>query len=337
MTTALIDADIIAFRAAAKVQDDFGDGKVSDSRVAIREAELLLQKWTQYIKPNTTLLCFSCSSKKYFRHDIYPEYKAQRRELERPKALNDVIAYLKGKYKYLEVAGLEADDLMGIYGTSTRIKDPVIVSIDKDMQTVPTKVFNPDKMKRAVRINAGMANILMFKQAMTGDTTDNYKGIPGTGPAKAEKIIQSAPAANPWPDVEKAFIDAKLTRDYAITMVRLARILRAEDFNFETGEVRLWHPTNPEWMTPSARATTNEVASKSTTSSNKSVQTSPATKPPQSPTSSSTSADTAPKTTATTPQSTSAKQGGISTGSSSASKRKREQLALDLEGSSANE
>ena len=322
MTTALIDADIVAFRAAAKVQDDFGDGKVSDSRVAIREAEFILQSWTQYIKPNISILCFSCSSKKYFRHDIYPEYKAQRRDLERPQALNDVIAYLKDKYKYLEVKGLEADDLMGIYGTGTQFPNPVIVSIDKDMMTVPTKVFNPDKMRRAVKINTGIANTLMFKQAMTGDSTDNYKGIPGTGPAKAEKIIQSAPAANPWPTVEQAFIDAKLTRDYAITMVRLARILRAEDFNFDTGEVRLWHPEKPVWMTPSTRATTSEEPSKSTTLSSKSAPTSPETKPPQSPTSSSTSVDTEQSPMDTPPQSTSAKRGGISTGSSLASKRK---------------
>lgn len=323
MTTALIDADIVAFRAAAKVQDDFGDGKVSDSRVAIREAEFILQRWTQYIKPNTTILCFSCSSKKYFRHDIYPEYKAQRRDLERPQALNDVIAYLKDKYKYLEVAGLEADDLMGIYATGTLLTNPVIVSIDKDMQTVPAKFFNPDKMRRALKINLAIANTLMFKQAMTGDSTDNFRGIPGTGPAKAEKIIQSAPAANVWPTVEKAFLDEKLTRDYAITMVRLARILRAEDFNFDTGEVRLWHPEKPQWMTPSTRAITDVEASRSTTSSSKSVQTSPATRPPQSPTSSNISADTEQKTTDSPPLSTSAKLGGISTGSSNASKRKR--------------
>jgi DNA polymerase-1 len=291
--------------------------------VAIREAEFILQKWTQFIKPNTVILCFSCSSKTYFRHDIYPEYKAQRRSLERPQALNDVIAYLKDKYKFLEIPGLEADDVMGIYGTATTLTNPVIVSIDKDMQTVPAKVFNPDKMRRPVRINPAIANTLMFKQAMTGDSTDNYRGIPGTGPAKAEKIIQSAPAANVWPTIEKAFLDEKLTRDYAITMVRLARILRAEDFNFETGEVRLWHPEKPEWMMPSTRATTNEAASRSTTSSSKSVQTSPVTKPPQSPTSSSISADTEPKTTDSTPPSTSAKPGGISTGSSNASKRKR--------------
>jgi hypothetical protein len=327
MTTALIDADIVAFRAAAKVQDDFGDGKVSDSRVAIREAEFLLQKWTQFIKPNTSILCFSCSSKVYFRHDIYPEYKAQRRELERPKALSDVIEYLKEKYHYLEVKGLEADDLMGIYGTGTQFPNPVIVSIDKDMQTVPAKVFNPDKMRRAVRIHPGIATTLMFKQAMTGDSTDNYKGIPGTGPAKAEKILQEAPAANQWPSVEQAFIDAKLTREYAITMVRLARILRAEDFNFETGEVRLWHPEKPEWMTPSALNTTSVDQSRSTTSSKKSAETSPETKQSPSETSSSMSADTEPKQMDMLPQSTSAKRGGISTGSSKQSRKKREAVS----------
>lgn len=327
MTTALLDADIIAYRAAAKVQDDFGDGKVSDSRVAIREAEFLIMKWTQYIKPNNVILCFSCSSKTYFRHDIYPEYKEQRKEIERPQQLKAVIEHLKSTHKYLEIPGLEADDILGIYGTGTMLANPIVVSIDKDMQTLPVKMFNPDKMRRAVRINAGAANMLIFRQALTGDTSDNYKGIPGVGPAKAEKILQDAPASNPWPEVEKAFLEAKLTRDYAITMVRLARILRSEDYNFDTGEVRLWHPENPEWMTPSTRATINAAASKSTTSLNKSAPISQETKQQQLQTSSSTSADTEPSQTATPPQSTSAKRGGISTGSSFASKRKRQQAA----------
>ena len=323
MTTALIDADIVAFRAAAKSQDDFGDGKVSDARVAIREAEHILEQWVKYVKPNNVLLCFSCPTRKYFRHDIYPEYKAQRVQLEKPPALSQVIEHLKSKHKFMTLPGLEADDVMGIMATGTTIKDGVIVSIDKDMQTIPAKFINPDKMRRAIRINPGAANLLVFRQAITGDSTDNYRGIPGIGPVKADKILSDANQLNLWSAVEQAFNDNKLTTEYALTMVRLARILRAEDYNFETGEVRLWHPVKPQWMTPSAHNTTNSTVSKSTTSSSKSAEISPEMKQSQSPTSSSTSAATEEKTTDTQPLPTSAKAGGISTGSSKRSKQKR--------------
>jgi DNA polymerase-1 len=324
MTTALIDADIIAFRAAAKVQDRINGELVADSRVAIREADHLVSMWTKYVKPHVTLLCFSCSSRTYFRHDIYPEYKAQRRELERPPALSDVIEHLKKSYRYLEYRGLEADDVMGIYGTNPELTNPVIVSIDKDMQTVPAKWLNPDKMRRPLKQNAGMADLLMFKQALTGDSTDNYRGIPGIGPKKADAIIGAARQGMMWRDIEAQFIDAGLTSEYALTMVRLARILRFEDYNFETGEVRLWHPTHPRWMTPSTLNTTSsEAESKPSTTSSASAETSPETKQSTLPTSSSMSADTDPSETVSRPASTSRNASGISKGSSTAAKRKR--------------
>jgi hypothetical protein len=326
MTTALIDADIVAFRAAAKVQDKFDGEVVADPRVAIREAEVIIEQWTKFIKPNMIFLCFSCPTRQYFRNDIYPEYKQNRSGLEKPPALTAVTEYLKDKYKTIVYPGLEADDVMGICASDPRFYNPIIVSIDKDMQTVPGKFINPDKMRRAVKNNPALADLMMFKQALTGDSTDNYKGIPGVGPKKAEKILQGARQNALWTDISQAFLDAKLTTDYAITMVRLARILRYEDYNHETGEVQLWHPTTPVWMTPSALTTTSsKTESKSTTSSNKSAPDSPETKHVQSQTSSSTSADIEVKTTVIPQSSISKKQGGISKNSSAALKRKRAQ------------
>ena len=315
MTTALIDGDIIAFRAAAKVQDMFDGEAVADPRVAIREADHLIEQWTKYVKPNITYICLSCPSRKYFRHDIYPEYKENRKDLQRPPALSDVINHLREKYKTLTIKGLEADDVMGYYGTSPELVNPVIISIDKDMMTVPTKVFNPDKMRRAVRITKGQADLLMFKQAITGDSTDNYKGIPGVGTVKADKILSQSPQNGIWTSVLQAFLDNKLTTEYALTMVRLARILRYEDYDAETGEVLLWHPVTRERMIPSsARNTTNsETESKSSTSSKPSAEDSPETKPSSSETSSSTSAATETKKTATRRRTTSRKRNGTST------------------------
>lgn len=315
MTTALIDGDIIAFRAAAKVQDMFDGEAVADPRVAIREADHLIEQWTKYIKPNLTYICLSCPSRVYFRHDIYPEYKANRKELQRPPALSDVINHLREKYKCLVHTGLEADDVMGYYGTSPDLHNPVIVSIDKDMMTVPTKVLNPDKMRRPIRINKGQADLLMFKQAITGDSTDNYKGIPGIGTVKADKILSNSMQNGIWNSVLQAFLDNKLTTEYALTMVRLARILRYEDYDVETGEIYLWHPVSREKMIPSsARNTTNsEMESKSSTSSKLYAEDSPETKPSISEMSSSTSADTETKKTDTRRRTTSRKRSGTST------------------------
>jgi DNA polymerase-1 len=324
MTIALLDGDIIAFRSAAAVQDQGDELAPANPANAHKYAEVMIKEWTLRVKPHKIIMCFSDTSRKYFRHDILPEYKANRKDIERPSALISTIKYLESKYTYVRRAGLEADDLLGIMGTSPSLGDTVVVSIDKDMLTLPCKVYNPDKMRRPVRMREGMCDMLVLQQAMTGDSTDNYKGIPGVGPKKAEAIL--AKAANPyemWTNVLQAFLDAGLTAEYAIQMVRMARILRHGDYNETTGEVRLWHPNKPVWMTPSAHDTTNSEASKSTTTLSKSVEDSPATKPQQLPTQSSTSVDTEVKTTEQAQPPTSKRQGGTSTDSSNKSKRKK--------------
>jgi DNA polymerase-1 len=323
MTTALLDADIIAFRAAAKAQDRFDGELVADPKVAIREAENIVQQWIKYVKPNTTFMCFSCPTRVYFRHDIYPEYKGNRKGLERPPALSAVIEYLKDKYKVIMFEGLEADDVMGICSGDPRFENPVMVSIDKDMMTVPGKYLNPDKMRRPVRNNMGLADTMMYKQALTGDSTDNYKGIPGIGPKKADNILNSGRVNSMWHTCEEAFVESGLTVEYGITMVQLARILRFEDYNPETGEVRLWHPNKEVWHKPSSLSTTEKTESKSSTSLKQSSKTSQEKKPSTLETSSDTSVDTETKKTEPSPPPILKNQGGISKGSSLAVKQKR--------------
>tara|TARA_B100000795_G_scaffold146636_1_gene109878 strand:+ start:770 stop:1753 length:984 start_codon:yes stop_codon:yes gene_type:complete len=311
MTTALVDADIVAFKAAAKTMDRFDGELIGDPKTAIREAELILESWLRPVKANTVVLCWSCPTRKYFRHDIYEQYKGNRGG-EKPPALGAVIAHLKDKYKSVWYAGLEADDVLGILSGKPDIQDPVVISIDKDMLTLPTKFFNPDKYTRPIRNNVGMADRLMFKQALMGDSTDFYKGAPGCGNVKSDKILDSARPSNMWPTVLQTFLDANLTESYALTMVRLARILRFEDYNFETGEVRLWHPTQPTMMRPSALDTTNTAKSKPLITFSQSAEVLTETKPLLSPTSSSMSADIAAKE---LPKETSQKPHGISNAS----------------------
>ena len=320
MTTALIDADIIAFRSAAAIERNADELALPNPADAFAYADVMVREWTKYVKPNKIIMCFSDAGRKYFRNDIYPEYKANRAGLERPSALTETYEYLADKYSHERRPGLEADDLLGIFGTHPDVPNPVVISIDKDMMTLPVKYLNPDKMRRPIKINKASADYAMLLQSMIGDSTDNYKGIPGIGKVKAAKIVGAS--TNPsviWKNIQQAFIDNHLTVEYAITMVRLARILRFEDYNFETGEVRLWHPSKPEWITPLNQVTTSmKMESKPSITSSRSQEDSTEPKVPSPPTSLSTSLDSGVRA---TPPKISKKQNGISTGLSKKSKK----------------
>mgnify|MGYP003341603212 FL=1 len=338
MTTAIIDGDIIAFKSAAAVSVKEDTIMQFDPARAKEYVDFMMNEWIKRIKPNVILMCFSDPSRQYFRHNIYPEYKANRGGMERPSALTFTYEYLAEKYRVVQKAGLEADDLLGILGTQPDIENPVVVSIDKDIMTLPCKVFNPDKMRRPIRINPNVADLAVFKQAMMGDSSDNYKGIPRIGTAKADKILADAPHPKlAWDVTRDAFISNGLTEADALLMVRLARILRHGDYKEATGEVRLWTPDKQDtWMKLSAQAITNspdgshskteqesEPASKLKSTSRQSAKHSMETKRGQSVTSSNTSADTE-QSTETTSNETSTKPSSTATFSKKSSRRKKQ-------------
>lgn len=338
MTTAIIDGDIVAFKSAAAVSVKEDTIMEFDPVRAKEYVDHMMNEWTKRIKPNVTLMCFSDQSRKYFRHDLFPDYKGNRSGMERPSALTFTYQYLSEKYKVVQKAGLEADDLLGILGTQPDIDNPVVVSIDKDIMTLPCKVYNPDKMQRAMRINPNVADLAIFKQAMMGDSSDNYKGIPGIGTAKADKILADAPHPKlAWDVTRDAFIANGLTEADALLMVRLARILRHGDYKESTGEVRLWSPHKQDtWMKLSAPATTSSPdgspsktdqesapTSKPKSTSKQSAANSMETKHGQSAMSLNTSVDTE-QSTKTTSNETSTKPSSTATSSKKSSRRKKQ-------------
>lgn len=143
-------------------------------------------------------------SGKSFRHQIYPEYKANRpptpEELtcQFPLIRDAVKAFgLKG----IEAAGFEADDLIATYS-----RDGVaagftvtILSSDKDlMQLVDDKTTMHDPMKdRDIGIAEVIAKFgvppekVIDVQALAGDSVDNVPGVPGIGIKTAAALIQS--------------------------------------------------------------------------------------------------------------------------------------------------
>jgi hypothetical protein len=66
--------------------------------------------------------------------------------------------------------------------------DVVICSPDKDLKQTPGEHYDY-RTGVSVTLSATEALRNLYKQILTGDTTDNIKGIPKFGPVKAEKLL----------------------------------------------------------------------------------------------------------------------------------------------------
>ena len=142
---------------------------------------------------------------------------------------------------------LEADDLLGILSSRLRTDETetVVVSIDKDLRSIPGLFFNIGRPDDGIQeITQEEADRWFMMQALMGDMTDNYPGCPKFGPATAAKALDAvAPTPEAmWPVVVAAYAKAGFGEDYALTMARLARILRDGEYDFNTKKVNLWEP-----------------------------------------------------------------------------------------------
>jgi DNA polymerase-1 len=88
-------------------------------------------------------------------------------------------------------------------------------------------------------------------QTLIGDATDGYKGCPGIGPKKAERLLDDTDWTSEcgqtwsqamWVKVVEAFVSAGLTEADALRRARLARILRWSDWDSENKQPKLWTP-----------------------------------------------------------------------------------------------
>ena len=235
-----IDADIILHRAVSFVDGEFDDEEVNDWKQGLHYFDYILDKWLSECGDHSDYyLVLSVGPN--FRKDLYPEYKANRKDIKPHPSFHDLREEIKERMSSVWQEGIEADDLIGIRVT----EDPntIAVSADKDFATVPCTHVIPTSHGRTKPIrkqySEGEANLNWLRQAMTGDSIDNYPGIRGIGPKKAEKILPHAlPVDKMWPLVEQAFGDP----EQALLMARLARILRAGEYDFDKQEVVLWTP-----------------------------------------------------------------------------------------------
>lgn len=247
MTTLLIDADILVYRAISSVEQEIEwepdvwtlSTDLKDAHEAFSD---MLFGILDTAPTNEFKLCFSDA--KNFRKDLNPSYKGNRAGVRKPMGFKPFRDQIIDKHGALIKPALEADDVIGILATKPGT-DFIIVSDDKDLRTVPGAHLIDGHV---TNIGESEATIKFFTQVLTGDQADGYPGCPGIGPKKAEQILASVepfkyPSAY-WEAIVNTYTKAGLTEEDAIMQARMARILRWTDWDHETQKVILWTPIN---------------------------------------------------------------------------------------------
>lgn len=236
----LIDADLYLYRACAAAEEevDWGDDLWS-LQTDLKEAKAIFQRTLQEVcealDTANFILCFS--DRDNFRKEVLPSYKGGRKKVRKPTGYKAAVQWARDTYLWHSEPMLEADDVMGILATAPNSKG-VIVSDDKDMLTLPAKLYRPQSGEHH-DISVEDADRAFLTQSLTGDPTDGYTGVPRVGAVTAAKILGVRPA---WSAVVAAYIKAGLTEADAIQQARCARILRFEDWDQETSTINLWEP-----------------------------------------------------------------------------------------------
>ena len=235
----LIDCDFVVYKccAAAEAEIDFGDDVIvvtSSFKEAYscvkRELKRIENKFGSF---DEMILFFSDS--KNFRKDIQKNYKGHRNR-KKPCAYRRVINKLSEEYSVIKMPTLEADDSMGIY--ATKHTGNIIVSPDKDMRQIPGMLWNFEESTLIEPKEGAKWHLI---QAMAGDNTDGYAGVPGIGVKRAVALFEEKGYS--WKTVVEAFKEKGLSEDIALENARLARILTNEDYDDEKMEPILWSPS----------------------------------------------------------------------------------------------
>ena len=188
--TALIDVDIMLYRAAWKHEGD-------DVENAYESIDAMFDN-IFYVTNCLDYIGF-LTGRNNFRKKIatVKPYKGNRKDLIMPEHFDNIREYLIEAWGCVVVDGLEADDALGI--CQSNMDKTIICSIDKDLLQIQGLHYNWNKATVS-RINEHEADKLVYKQTLMGDSTDNIVGIPRCGDVKSDKILADG-------DIEESYED----------------------------------------------------------------------------------------------------------------------------------
>lgn len=260
----LIDADFTLFKACSAVERESVFPNEAGHNVHILHSafdEALdafnreVSNFVSDLYADEAVLVFSGPNN--FRKEVWDGYKANRKATRKPLCYWAVIEALTelqaaGGHRVVSESCLEGDDYIGILATRPSSSERIIVSDDKDMQTLPNVKLL--RMGELIETTVDSAEDYWLYQTLMGDTTDGYKGCPGIGPKGAAAVL-SRPG-DPWCNVVAAYQEAyrkdkdkkhekflgMSPEELALLNARLARILRHTDWDGTKRRPILWTP-----------------------------------------------------------------------------------------------
>jgi len=188
ITKCLVDADVVVYRSCFATQDKRKE-----------EVEKVIDQLMDWFIDRTIVFTWGDNFKSHltgvgnFRYDIAKTepYKGNRRDQVKPTHYQHARDYLQSRWAAQVSEGCEADDAISIEAYKGDMDSTVIVSVDKDFDTVPCWRYNFVK-DEFVENTPESALRFFYEQVLTGDRIDSIQGIYGIGPKKAQKILGDA-------------------------------------------------------------------------------------------------------------------------------------------------
>ncbi len=199
----LFDAHALIYRAFYAFPDLRFNGQLLNAVYGFNR--ILLTVLRNY-EPDYVAIAFDHRDKT-FRHKTFDGYKAQRKKM--PEELQPQIEIVKETVDALniprfEIAGYEADDLIGTIAKKEQSVDILIVTGDKDLlQLVSERIhvliparskkkgdmeYDPALVSESMGVTPGQVTDL---KALMGDSSDNIPGVKGIGKKTATSLIQA--------------------------------------------------------------------------------------------------------------------------------------------------
>lgn len=183
---ALVDGDIVCYANAASAELD-------PVEVAYMRIDQMMHSILDTTGSDTFRVFLSGGSN--FRHEIYPEYKANRKDMADPRWRSACKEYLVREWDAEVTDGYEADDALGINQTA----DTIICTIDKDLDQVPGLHYSWPIVRKGNIVREGKIYEVseaegirsFYRSLLVGDRTDNIFGVDGIGKVKAAQMIDN--------------------------------------------------------------------------------------------------------------------------------------------------
>jgi DNA polymerase I len=203
----VLDGHSLTYRAFFALPTDLATASGQVTNAVYGFTSMLINLLRDH-KPDAIVTAFD-RPEKTFRHEVAPEYKAQREETPDILApqfglVREVLDALR--IPIVEAAGYEADDLLASMATQARDRGDEVIVVTGDRDTYQ---LVEDPLVKVLYNRRGVSDYVLYDEAgilertgvrpesyveyaaLRGDPSDNLDGVPGVGEKTAAKLINT--------------------------------------------------------------------------------------------------------------------------------------------------